>query len=69
MAVLDLLVHVDNFFLNPNQWGFRLFFSKREGLQQGDPLSLYLFVLGMDILSRLINKAVEWNFLSSCKIR
>ena len=62
-------MHVYNFILNPNQWGFHQFFPKREGSSTGgDPLSLYLFVLGMDILSRLINKAMERNFLSGCKI-
>ena len=44
------------------------FFRSTRGIQQGDPLSPYLFVLGMDILSRLVNKAVEGNFLSGCKI-
>ena len=44
------------------------FFQSTRGLRQGDPLSLYLFVLGMDILSRLINKAVKGNFLFGCKI-
>ena len=44
------------------------FFQSVRSLRQGDPLSSYLFVLGMDILSRLINKAVEGNFLSGCKI-
>ena len=44
------------------------FFQSARGLRQGDPLSLYLFVLGMDILSRLINEAMERNFLSGCKI-
>ena len=47
---------------------FAGFFRSARGLRQGDPLSLYLFVLGMDILSRLINKAVEGNFLYGCKI-
>ena len=44
------------------------FFRSARGLRQGDPLSLYLFVFGMDILSCLINKAMEGNFLSRCKI-
>ena len=45
------------------------FFRSRRGLLQGDPLSPYLFVLGMDILCCLINKAVEGNFLTGCKFR
>ena len=44
------------------------FFQSTRGLRQGDPLSSYLFVLGMDILRRLINNAMEGNFLSGCKI-
>ena len=44
------------------------FFRSTRGIRQGDPLSPYLFVLGMDILSRLVNKAVEGNFLSGCKL-
>ena len=45
------------------------FFQSTRGLRHGDPLYPYLFVLGMDILSRLINKTVEGNFLAGCKIR
>ena len=45
------------------------FFRSTRGLRQGDPLSPYLFVLGMDILSRLINKVVEGKFLTGCKFR
>ena len=45
------------------------FFRSSRGLRQGDPLSPYLFVLGMDILRRLVNKAMEGNFLFGCKIR
>ena len=45
------------------------FFRSTKGLRQGDPLSSYHFVLGMDILSRLINKDVEGNFMIGCKFR
>ena len=55
--------------LNLNQWDSGGFFLKYEGLSQGDPLSSYLFDLGMDTLSRLIDKAMEGNFLTGCKFR
>ena len=44
------------------------FFQSSRGLRQGDPLSPYLFVIGMEALSCLINRAVDGNYLSGIKI-
>ena len=45
------------------------FFRSSRGLRQGDPLSPYLFVIGMEVLSCLLKRAVEGNFISGCRLR
>ena len=45
------------------------FFSSTKGLRQGDPLSPYLFVMGMEVLSVLIRRAIEEGFRLGCRIR
>ena len=44
------------------------FFPSSKGLRQGDHLSPYLFVLGMEVLDALIRKAVAGGYLSGCNI-
>ncbi|RVW95673.1 putative ribonuclease H protein [Vitis vinifera] len=53
--------------VSPYQNAFVMGSSK--GLRQGDPLSPYLFVMGMEVLSALIRRAVEGGFISGCNIR
>ena len=45
------------------------FFRSSRGLRKGDPLSLFFFVIGREVLSRLIDKAVMGGFLSGYKLR
>ena len=37
-------------------------------MRQGDPISPYLFVIGMEALSLLIQRAVDGNFLSGSRV-
>lgn len=44
------------------------FFVNSRRLRQGDPLSPFLFLIIMEALSRLIDKAVEGGFISGFRI-
>ena len=45
------------------------FFRSSRGLRQGDPLSPYLFVLGMETFSLLVDRAAEGGFISGYKFK
>ena len=61
----DAYQHLFSTLINGSPIGF---FNSTRGLRQGDPLSPYLFVIGMEVFSILVDKAASRGFLSGFKI-
>ena len=45
------------------------FFNSSRGLRQGDPISPYLFVIGMEVLNCLIKRAISGGYLTGCRVK
>lgn len=54
--------------LSYGKWGTGWFFSSSRGLRQGDPVSPFLFIVVMEALSRLLDRAVAGGFIQGVKV-
>ncbi|RVX05297.1 LINE-1 reverse transcriptase-like [Vitis vinifera] len=66
---LDVVVYFYCQILHINQWGSSWVLFEFKGVEARRPLSPYLFVLGMEVLSTLIRRAGEGGFISGCRLR
>lgn len=60
VIIVDFSVLING---QPGKW-----FKPSCGLRQGDPLSLYLFLIVTDVFSRLIQGAVDGGFLEGIRL-
>ena len=68
MDELDLCIIATRFFILVNRVPTG-FFPSSKGLRQGDSFSPYLFILGMEVLSFLLIRAMTGGFISGCNIK
>ena len=54
--------------LNSTQWWPMPKLIPSQGIRQGDPISPYLFILGSEVLCRLINREISLGQLSAVKV-
>ncbi|RVW43838.1 hypothetical protein CK203_074112 [Vitis vinifera] len=68
MDRMDVELHLHCQILSAGERGPSWFFLKHKRVKARDPLSPYLFIMGMEVLSVLITRAAEGGFIQGCRI-